>query len=74
LKFQPSIFAESKTPIGPLFNEKRMDQQWLLYQTKDSSIHYYNTNTKESTWKKPQDYNDEKVIYGQTIRTIISKF
>jgi hypothetical protein len=51
-----------------------MDQPWLLYQTKDGSIHYYNTNTKESSWKKPQDYNDEKVIYGQTIRTITSKF
>ena len=53
--------------------EVQQQQPWLLYQTKDGSIHYYNTNTKESTWKKPKDYDDKQVIYGQIIREVTSK-
>eukprot|EP01080_Neovahlkampfia_damariscottae_P010542 gene10542-3061_t len=52
---------------------QQLTQPWLLYQTKDGSIHYYNTSTKESTWKKPKDYNDNQIIYGQIIRSITSK-
>lgn len=48
-------------------------QKWVVHQTNDGDLHYYNNFTKESTYHKPKDFVDSMLQYGHEVRKITSK-